>query len=170
MLKDVKNQNKMLDKMIDTYLSSAVGKLMDVGGTDITPPSGDFEKDIFLHRYVGITKSQLKRVLGKHKDKYTLKQHEGTRDELIKKQTKEMEPLTFGHLDASHIESILNYTKADKYIEKDHVGDVADLRGVMDIKKSKGRVDIEDLVQIGFDAAQFTAEGKKKAKAFKDRI
>ncbi len=93
-LEDTAVQDKFLDKMMDHYLNFAVKKL---GLKEM--PKDEWEQDVILGRYVGVTRGQLRQTLRKHKGKYTLKEHEGTRDKLIKKQGEELSPLRYSHLE-----------------------------------------------------------------------
>src|SRR3989338_11466451 len=73
-LEDTAVQDSMIDKMIDHYKSAAVEKLSELKGKDLKAPGkGTLEEDLFLQKYVGITRTQLTRVVRKSKSNYTQK-------------------------------------------------------------------------------------------------
>ena len=171
-LEDVKIQDGFLDKMMDHYLSSAVKSL---GLKE--KPKEEFEQDILLQNYVGVTRGELKRILRSDKSEYTLKRHEGIRDKLIEKQTGRLLPLRSAHLENKHIEDILKHTGVQDYIAKDRIH-IEHAAGLLDLYKGKGQITLSDLQHLtntqeekgGWgNTVYLTDKAKEEIKAFKDR-
>ncbi|MBI4983686.1 hypothetical protein HZC32_03520, partial [Candidatus Woesearchaeota archaeon] len=142
MLKEVKNQDAMLEKMMDHYLSHATKAL---GYKE--KPKEELEQDLMLKRYYGVTRGELKRIMREAKHKYTLKQHEGIRDELIKKQRHELAPLRHSHLEEVHIDDILKHVRVKDYVAKDKIN-ISHAATLLDIYKDKGEITLNDLEQL----------------------
>jgi len=115
-LKDVKVQDAFLDKMIDHYLSCAKQRL---GLTGL--PDDEFDKDIILQKYIGMTKGQLRQRLRTMKSRYTIQLHEKIRDELVGQQEQELSSLRHDHLEEGHIGDILKYVGLDDLVDKENV-------------------------------------------------
>ncbi len=163
LLDDVKFQDKFLDKMMDHYINFAMAKL-----NIKEKPKNEFEEDVILQKYIGVTKAEMRKILRQNKSGYTQETHEKKRDELIKKQQKELIPLRHGHMDKSNIEDILNHTKSGKYFVKDNVETVDSVVDLLDLYRGKGEIALSDLVKMVPDL-YLTEGAKKEAKALKDQ-
>lgn len=161
-LEDTKVQDKFIDKMVDSYLSFAVKRL---GMKE--KPKDELEQDIILQRYLGITKTDLKRSIRKAKSNYSIEVHEATRKKLIERQEKELQPLTYSHMDKSHIGDILKHTGVSKYINKDNLNDVAEVVQFLDAYKEKGEINLSDLKPL--PDHMLTDSAKKGIKKFKSK-
>ncbi len=169
-LEEIDAQDNMVDKMIDHYKSAALEKLSELKGKDLKAPGkGTLEEDMFLQKYVGITRNQLTRLLRKHKSNYTQKTHEGIRDELMEEQEKVLRPLRHGHLDKKHIEDILKYVGVEKHFEGSNIDDVANVVGLLDLYKKKGEITLADLANTDLPKAYFKTEAKTEMKEYKKR-
>lgn len=130
-------------------------------------PKDEFEQDIIMQKYIGVTKSQLKKQLRKIKDGYKLQIHEKIRDDLVKEQKKELTPLRHSHLDMDHIDDILKHTKTSKYINKGAIQDVSQAVNLLDLYKRDGSVDKKSIEDSGLDNL-LTKGAKDELKAMKD--
>lgn len=166
-LEDTAVQDNMIDKMIDHYKSAAVEKLSEVKGK--APAKGTMEEDMFLKRYLGITRSELTRYFRKHKSDYTQKAHEGLRDRLMKDQEKELMPLRHGHLEKKHIGDILKHVGAEKYFEADNFREVEEAVGLLDTYKKKGEISLADLAQEEGLEHLFKKDAKAAMKEYKKK-
>ena len=145
MLKDIAVQDNMIDKMMDHYRTAGAEKLSTIKGK--APDKGTFEEDIFMKKFIGITRAELTRYFRKHKSKYTQKVHEKIRDNLIEEQEKELMPLRHGHLDKKHIGDILKHVGAEKYFEIDNFRGIEEAVGLLDAYRQKGEISLADLAQ-----------------------
>jgi len=170
-LKDTKNQDAMLDKMMEHYLSRACQALK------VKIPEDGLEQDIILQQYAGITRGELKRVMREAKENYTLQQHENIRDSLMKKQRGKLLPLRASHFDDSHIEDILAHTGTKDYVTKDTVG-IERATGLLDLYQEKGEISLSDLERLSAtpeekggwgSKAYLTDKAKKAVKDLKDK-
>ena len=169
-LRDVANQDSMIDKMIDHYKSAAVEKLSELKGKGLKAPGkGTIEEDLFLQKYVGITRSQLTKILRKSKSNYTQKAHEDLRDKLMEEQEKALKPLRHGHLDKRHIGDILKYVGVEKHFEADNIDDVNNVVGLLDVYKAKGELTLSDLANSDIPKYFFKKEAKDTMKKLKDK-
>lgn len=115
-LDDVKVQDKFLDKMVDHYQSNAVKRL---GLKEA--PKDEIDREVLLKQYIGITRGELKRLLRTSKSNYTQRNHEKIRDQLIKKQTGELEPLRHSHFEEEHLGDIVKYTGVEEHVDADKI-------------------------------------------------
>jgi len=161
-LKDTKVQDNFLDKMIGSYMSFAMDRL---GIKE--KPKDEFEQDIIMQKYIGVTKSQLKKHLRKTKDGYKLQVHEKIRDGLVEEQKKQLTPLRHSHLDMDHLDDILKHTKTSKYINKDVIQDIGEAVNLLDLYKRDGSVDKKSVKDYGLDNL-LTKGAKDELKAMKD--
>lgn len=170
MLEDIAVQDKMIDKMIDHYKSEAVKKLTEFKGKDIkAPEKGTMEEDMFLQKYIGVTRSELTRILRSSKSKYTQKAHEELRDKLVKEQGKALVPLRHAHLDKKHIGDVLKYTGVAKHFDADNIEDVEHIVGLLDLYKAKGEISLSDLAQTDLPKVYFKKEAQKEMKDLKKK-
>ncbi len=171
-LKDIKNQDSMLDKMIDHYINNAT-KALNLK----EKPKDDFEADLLLKKYIGITKDEVRKQMREAKQHYTLKQHENIRDSLIKRQRNELLPLRHSHFEESHYEDILKHVGVKDYVAKDRItqGHAANL---LDMYKQKGEISLSDLDELANTSEDkggwgskiyFTDKAKEGIKALKDK-
>ncbi len=167
-LEDTAVQDQMLEKMVETYVTSALERL---GGKGISrPATGGLEEDMFLQKYVGVTRGELRKLLRKGKKRYTLEQHEKIRDELVEKQEKELKPLRHSHLEKKDISDILGHTKVNDYVNAADL-EVEQAVPLLDMYKEHGEVTLAGLKALadkwGTDY-HLTAKGKKGIKDLKD--
>ncbi|MDO8510731.1 MAG: hypothetical protein Q7S55_01045 [Nanoarchaeota archaeon] len=169
-LEDTAVQDSMIDKMIDHYKSAAVEKLSELKGKDLKAPGkGTIEEDMFLQKYVGITRSQLTRLLRKHKSDYTQKKHEGLRDQLMEKQRETLLPLRHAHLDEKHLDDIVKYVGVGKHVEAGNIHEMAHAGLLLDIYKDKGEITLADLAKFDLPSNYFKKEAKDAMKKLKDK-
>lgn len=169
-LNDTAVQDSAIDKMIDHYKSGAVERLSELKGKGIkAPEKGTLEEDIFLQKYVGITRSKLTQIVRSAKSDYTQKAHEKIRDKLMEEQEKVLTPLRHGHLDKKHIGDILKYVGIDKHFEVDNIDDVTNLVGLLDVYKDKGELTLSDLANSDLPKYFFKKEAKETMKKLKDK-
>jgi len=169
-LEDITVQDSMIDKMIDHYKSAAIEKLSELKGKDLKAPGkGTLEEDLFLQKYVGITRTQLTRVVRKSKSNYTQKAHEELRDKLMEEQEKALRPLRHGHLDKKHIGDILKYVGLEKHFEADNIEDVTNVVGLLDAYKTKGELTLSDLAQTDLPKYFFKKDAKDAMKKLKEK-
>lgn len=145
-LEDTAVQDSMIDKMIDHYKSAAVEKLSEVKGK--APGKGTIEEDMFLQRYIGITRQQLTKLVRKHKSNYTQKKHEEIRDDLMEQQRKTLLPLRHAHLEEKHLDDIVNYVGAGKHLEASNIQEMAHAAMLLDVYKQKGELSLSDLSNL----------------------
>lgn len=157
-LDDTKVQDQFLAKMTDHYLSAAVQRLGLKG-----KPTDELEQDILLQNYMGVTKNELKRTVRRAKSKYTLKQHEEARDQLIEEQGKRLRPLAHGHFEQEHIDDILKHIGVDKYVKKDGLS----LEGAATLLRNYREQGAIHLPTI--EDELLTKEGKEHKKGLKSR-
>src|SRR3989344_3455967 len=164
-LEDTAVQDSMIDKMIDHYKSAAVEKLSELKGKDLKAPGkGTLEEDMFLQKYVGITRSQLTRMVRKHKSNYTQKKHEELRDELMEQQRKSLLPLRHAHLDEKHLDDIVKYVGVGKHLEAGNIHEMAHAGLLLDIYKDKGEITLSDLAKFDLPNNYFKKEAKDAMK------
>lgn len=164
-LEDVKYQDKFLDKMVDHYLSSAVKKL----GLK-AKPKDEWEQDVLLQQYMGVTRAELRRELRVMKGKYNLEHHEDKRDKLIKKQGEELVPLRYGHLEKKHIGDILDYVGVKRHLRHENIENPEQVAGLLDIYKSRGeQLTLADLAQTNLPQAFYTDNAKKELEELKKK-
>ena len=169
-LEDTAVQDSMIDKMIDHYKSSAIEKLSELKGTGLKAPAkGSLEEDIFLQKYVGITRSELTRIVRETKSGYTQKVHEKIRDDLMKQQEKGLKPLRHAHLEKKHIDDILKYVGVGKHFEAGNIDDVTHVVGLLDAYKAKGELSLSDLAQSDLPKYFFKKDAKDAMKKLKDK-
>ena len=164
LLDDVKFQDKFLDKMMDHYINFAMEKL-----NIKDKPKNEFEEDVILQKYIGVTKAEMRNILRENKSGYTQEAHEKKRDELIKKQQKELIPLRHGHMDESNIEDILNHTKSGKYFVKDNIETVDSVVDLLDLYRLNGDISLSELEKTSIPDLYLTDEAKKEKKDSKDK-
>jgi len=167
MLKDIAVQDNMIDKMMDHYRTAGAEKLSTIKGK--APDKGTFEEDMFMKKYIGITRAELTKYFRKNKSKYTQKAHEGVRDTLMEKQQEELMPLRHGHLDKKHIGDILKYVGVDKYYELGNIEDVTQVVGLLDSYKAKGEITLADLASVDLPQHLFKKEAKEAMKEYKKK-
>lgn len=169
-LEDAAVQDSMIDKMIDHYKSAALEKLSELKGKDIKAPGkGTLEEDMFLQRYIGITRQQLTKVIRKHKSNYTQKKHEGLRDELMEKQREALVPLRHAHLDKKHIDDVVKYVGAGKHLDSDNIQETGHAALLLDVYKEKGEVTLADLAKFDLPNNYFKKEAKDAMKKLKEK-
>ncbi len=164
-LEDAGVREQFIDKLIDSYLTFATQQ------SGIEKPKTDFEKDILLQKYVGVTRSELSKRVHKAKSGYTIDNHEKIRDALVKKQSEELAPLASGHLKKEHIDDILAHTGTSKYFNKD-VLEIEKAAALLNIYKGAGEITLSTVAQLkdqfGGDA-YLTADTVKAVKDLKDK-
>ena len=166
-LEDIAVQDSMIDKMIDHYKSAAVEKLSEIKGK--APAKGTMEEDMFLQRYIGITRSQLTKLIRKHKSNYTQKKHEELRDELMDQQRKSLLPLRHAHLDEKHLDDIVKYVGVGKHVEAGNIHEMAHAGLLLDIYKDRGEITLSDLAKFDLPSNYFKKEAKDAMKKLRDR-
>ena len=164
-LEDKAIREQFIEKLMDSYLTFAT---QQSGGSK---PQSDFEKDVLMQKYIGVTRNQLAEIIHKSKSNYSIKNHESIRDELIKKQTKELTPLASSHLNKEHLESILEHTGTKSYFNKEAL-DVAHGANLLGAYKQNGEITLSTVAQLkdqfGGDA-YLTADTVKAVKELKDK-
>lgn len=112
LLKDEDKREEFAKKMADYYVSAAQENLKsELGKGKDGKEADEFEKDILVKSYAGITYSELKKLVHENKQKYTLKAHKGISDRLVKKQSDELGPIVGNHLKEEHISDIVKHIK-----------------------------------------------------------
>ena len=145
-LEDESIHDDAVDVMVKQYITSAKEKLAETRGMEM--PENEFEEDIFMQRYLGITRQGLKEFVDKVRSKYTKKQHETIRDKLLERQIAELKPLASAHMDDSHVDAILDYTGADQYVREGHELTLDKVSDFLDTYKNKGEVALSDLEEM----------------------
>ena len=161
-LEDKAFREQFIDKLLDSYISFAEQQ-------SGTKANTEFEKEILLQKYVGITRAGLSEVIHEAKSKYSIQVHENIRKNLVEKQTKELAPLASSHLKEEHIEDILKHTGTAEYLNKDvlEIGKAAMLLGQY---KANGELTLSNMKamknDLGGDAyfKKDTLEAIKKLK------
>ena len=132
MLDDVKVQDKFIDSMTDHYVSKAKQHFKAKGG-------GKLKDDLLMSSYAGITSDMLKNIIQKKGSGYNLQNHEGLKEELIKKTKEQLEGIAGGHLKDQHIGDIVKYVKADNLVDHKKMN-LQDAMHVHSIYDQKGKV------------------------------
>jgi hypothetical protein len=142
LLDNAKKQDAMLEKMMDVYMSRAL-KAQNIK----EKPEEEFDQDVIMKRYIGVTKNELRRIMRQAKSDYTLEHHEKIRGQLIQKQHGELSPLRHSHFEESHMESILKHTGVGDYLNPKRItaGHAASL---LDLYKHRGEITLNDLSEI----------------------
>ncbi len=170
-LNDTKVQDAMLDKMVESYISGAMERLVEAKG--LPKPKDDFEKELFMQRYVGITPGELRRYLRENKSKYTQEAHEkSVRDKVLKGQKDRLMPLRHTHLEKTHIDDILAHTGVARHIRKDHDLQVDQVVPLLELYKERGEITLADLGELTNQwgtKVYLTPEAKEAAKKVKDK-
>ncbi|MEK6901207.1 MAG: hypothetical protein AABX37_02595, partial [Nanoarchaeota archaeon] len=157
--------------MVESYISGAMERLVEAKG--MSKPKDDFEKELFMQRYVGITPGELKRYLRMNKSKYTQEAHEkSVRDKVLKGQNDRLMPLRHAHLERTHIDDILAHTGVAKHMRKDHDLQVEQIVDLLDIYKLRGEVTLNDLNELTNQwgtKVYLTPEAREATKKVKDK-
>ncbi len=157
-------KEEMLDKMVNHYITEAMSKLVEKGIT-AKIPQDEFEQDMFLMKYVGVTRATLRKSIGPD---YTEEKHEQLRNELIKKQTKELNPLRHGHFKKGDIATILDHMGIKKHFNVGNLEEAATVAPLLDVYKAKGELTLADLANTGLPKPYFTDNANSAMKKLKD--
>ena len=103
LLKKTKHQVAFADKMSDFYIKKA----KDYFG--VQKDLSDLEKELLMKAYSGTTKSELKRMIAKHKDKFSFDQFKQYHDEFVDQIRGTLRDSAAGHFTKDHLDDILKY-------------------------------------------------------------
>jgi hypothetical protein len=112
-LEEAKHQDFFIDALVNAYLN----EIKQNENIDI--PKDDFEKDVMLQRYIGVTKSELGQTIRDIKGKYSSKVHEELRDQLVGKQKTALSAARTSHMTDADLDDILKHTKTHEMFNKD---------------------------------------------------
>jgi len=109
-LKDSATQLKFVDKMAAHYLEVARKNL---GATK----KGDFEDEMLLSAYFGVTKSGLQTLVNEHRHLYNQDKHNEFVSELQKQQDQKLGGIVYRKLTTEHIPHLVEYVKAGEIVD-----------------------------------------------------
>ncbi|MBW2977012.1 hypothetical protein KY347_06210 [Candidatus Woesearchaeota archaeon] len=106
-LKDTQVQQKFADKLKDHYLKAAREAL------GVKEEKGEFEDELLLEAYHGVTSQFFRDQISAKKHKYTKQEHSGIVEELKKEQDKKLTPLVYSKFKEEDIKDAIKYMKVD---------------------------------------------------------
>ena len=114
-LDDSNVQKKFVNKMNDVYLSKAKQALGVKG-------KGKMEDELILSSYMGITKHELSSAVKSSGSDYHFNAHNQTMAKVVsEKIAPTLQTSAIAHIKSKDIDDILQYTKADKFVDKNKV-------------------------------------------------
>ncbi|MEK6960755.1 MAG: hypothetical protein AABX47_06275 [Nanoarchaeota archaeon] len=107
-LDDASTQGKFADELANVYREKAA-KYLKSG----VKPDDEFGNELLLNAVYGTTKDQIKRAVIKNGKNYTAENHEKLSDKFMEQIKEKLTQIPAAHLNDTHIEDIVKYTKAD---------------------------------------------------------
>ncbi|MBR9691391.1 hypothetical protein GOV06_01270 [Candidatus Woesearchaeota archaeon] len=110
-MKKTETQLKLADKMADSYIKDAKKSLKSELSKE-----DEFESELLMKAYAGVTRAELRRIAADAKEKFTLEEFEKTYKPKFMETIKEtLKGAVASHLREEHIEDIIKYTGIDKH-------------------------------------------------------
>ncbi len=112
-LEETKNQMKFADIMSKHYIKEAKKALK----SDISEKD-EFESELLMKAYAGVTRAELRRAVASDKKKFTLKSFEANyKPAFMQSITNVLYNAADSHLTEKHIEDIVKYMKLEKHLD-----------------------------------------------------
>lgn len=141
-LREDKHQLAFVDKMTDYYVERA----QDYFSTK--KDLGDLEKEMLMNAYSGVTKTALRAVVSKEKDKYEINKHKQIADNLLREIDKTLTGATRSHLSQENVGNLLKGTGAETYLAPGAVIELDEAVAIHDTFKENGAISRKMLEDI----------------------
>lgn len=104
---------KFADEIADLYRNRAQ-KLFKSG----VKPEDEFESELLVNAMYGVTRAELRQIIGSEGKKYTLQSHLSAMERVQKEIDKRLRNIALGHITEKHIDDIIKYTQAEDAAKK----------------------------------------------------
>jgi hypothetical protein len=149
-LKKSKNQLDFANHMTDFYVDKAIsyfGLKKENEPLTAEIKKDIFKKDMLMRSYARVTQGELKRLLSIYKENFKFDKFDAAKEEWLKHLESDMHNLASQHLTDEHIDDIVKYTGADKYLVKANIK-AHHLPRLLDAHKQFGQIPNKNLDKI----------------------
>ncbi|MBW2991475.1 hypothetical protein KY348_07285 [Candidatus Woesearchaeota archaeon] len=158
-LKEDKKQDEFAGHMADYY----IGKAKDYFKSDISGKD-EFENEMLMNAYTGTTRSQLKQMVNRLKERFKFDVFNKHKEEELMGPLKErLEGVARGHLNREHINDIVDYTGAGDIVKKENL-DLNHAVGLLNLYDEQGIIPKKGLEKAGFRDYHLKKKDKKYKK------
>ncbi|MBI4150236.1 hypothetical protein HY488_02410 [Candidatus Woesearchaeota archaeon] len=119
LLKKDEHRDKFVDEMVDHYLSSAK-QVLGIKEKEGPSKKDLLKSDMLIHAVYNTASAQLKQAIHRTHEQgssYTLQQHEGIRNQLMKAVNERLRDSAAGHLKKEHRKDLVKYAHGEEFID-----------------------------------------------------